>query len=176
MIEQKIEKLIEEAVKARDDQEERWLLTATNFDSLNNPNKIDQRTDWYFPTYRIRHITQKGPKINLENCKKNDEAQSGLIQKKKTPIKPQNEKELDKDAIFRLDVTSKRPVVDGQELYLERIRVYKKGKFIKEFIATETEGAQEIPGVKKLVKLPQITSIKRLGPITLKEIVMKMIH
>jgi hypothetical protein len=167
--------LIEEVSKARDDQEERWLLTANNFDSLTNKNKVDQRSDWYFPTYRIRHTIQKGPNINIDTWQKIDEAQGGLIQKKKTEIKPHDENLLDKKALFRIDVLSKRPTVNERELYLEKVRIYRNGKFIKEFVTTETEGADEIPGIKTLVKLPQINSIKRLGPITLKEIVTKMI-
>jgi hypothetical protein len=165
-ISQKIDKLIEEATN----QEIRYLIDAPGFDKLANPNSLDQRTDWYFDNYRIRHHQSKG-RDNFDNWQKIQDSQAGQIHKKKTPISPQKEKELDRDALFRIVVYSKRPEIDGKELYLEKVKIFKNGKFIGEFITTETEGVEDERNVKLLTRVPGIQSVKRLGPVSLKSIV-----
>ena len=164
----KIDRLIEEATN----QEIRYLIQATGFDKIPNYNKVDQRTDWYFDDHRIRHHQAKG-KDNFDNWQKIQDSQAGQIHKKKTPISPGNEKELDRDALFRIDVYSKRPFVKGKELYLEKVRIFKNGKFVGEFVTTESEGAEDEKNIKLLTEVPGIQSVKRLGPVSLKSIVRK---
>ena len=164
----KIDKLLEEANRFQ--KEERYLLNVQNFDNLSNYNKIDQRTDWYFPNYRIRHSIAKG-KNNWDIWTKINDSQAGLSKKQKIKIKPQDEDDLNKKASFVLEVISKRPYVNNKELYLEKVRVFKNGKLIKEFYTTETETPRDKDNLKYLLKLPEVKSIKNIGEKNLRQIV-----
>jgi hypothetical protein len=172
MITHKIEKLIEEALSPK---EERYLLNVQNFDRISNYNKIDQRTDWYFPNYRIRHSVAKG-KDNWDTWSKISNSQAGLKEKKKIMIKPQNENDLHKKASFAIEVISKRPFINGKELYLEKVKVFKNGKYIKEFYTTETETPEDKDKIKYLQKLPEVKSIKNMGEKNLRQITKEMIR
>ncbi len=161
----KIDYLIESMLP----QEQRFIIQANNFDSLENKNFVDTRSDWYFDNHRIRHIVQKGPKVKLDAWQQINSKEDTNSVKKKTTIGPQNETKLDKESNFRITVISKRPVVDGTELYLEKAIITKDNDKI-EFVTTEAEDTEDLKRIKLLTKLPQITGVKAIGAKSMKDI------
>ncbi len=164
-VSQKIDILLESALQ----NEVRFLLNVNNFDRLKNKNGIDFRHDWYFNDHRIRHIVQKGPGLNYDEWQKIQNSEGSKAVKRKTRLSPQNEKSLDKTANFKLEVDSKRPEVDNQELYLERVKVISKENELY-FYTTEAESTEDLQRTKLLTKLPEVTRVTRVGEKSLQDI------
>ena len=158
-------------------QEQRYKIDMSEqaFDKLSNYNSVDYREDWYFANYRIRHMVQKGPNKSEDGWYRIDNSQASQVTKKKIKITPMNTQKLDQGANFKLRVESKRPFYDGVELYLERVKIYKAGKYITSFITTETESVKDEANMKFIAKINGIRGIQKLGPISLQNIVKEIL-
>ena len=160
--------LLEEAfqdIKMPKNKELRFTMDVTNFESIHNHIKNDHRIDWYFPGYRIRYIHSKKP--YEDNWFKIMEASAGLAKKKTIGIpKPSKEEQskFDKTCTIKIMVQSKRPVVKGEELYLEKITATdpKKNKTIS-YYSTEAEDSMDLKRIDILNTMPQIKNIKNVG-------------
>lgn len=155
-VQSKIKLLIESTLS----QEQRYLLKMddSTFEKMPPKTGTDFRQDWYFSGYRIRRITQKG-KTQWQRIGEN---QATKVTKKKTTIPPGDTNKLNKESLLYYKVISKRPIIGGIECYLEKVILPNSS-----FYTTETESAQDIKNIKLLKK---IATVKKLGPISLKEI------
>jgi len=133
------------------------------------PIKEEGRTDWYFPTYRIR-------KFDMPNDKswRKITGAAGLTYKKNVKIKKQDVKKLDEECLYKLEMISKRPVVDNIQLYFEKVTIYKNNKK-KIIYSSEVETKEGKKTIKKLLKIPGIKNLKNWGEIPLGELVQKFI-
>ena len=138
------------------------------FDNIKNVVSPDNRTDWYFNNYRIR-LLKDGSKIIRQKI--NDSSMT-LVNKKKQTLSSINTKLMDKTCDFKLHVESKRPVIDGKELYLERVTLYSKNKTVT-YITTEVETEEGLKELELLKKLP--AKLKKLGVVSMKDIALKHI-
>jgi hypothetical protein len=152
----------------------RYKVTVPNFFTLTNKNSIDQRIDWYFPEYRIRHSEKKGPDGEFSTWYKIYNTESGQAVKLKIEIEKPSARELDK-ALFKLVIYSKRPRIDGIELYLEQVHIYEGSKFIATFIATEAENESDVERVQMLEKIPGC-KVQEIGQKPLRKIVQDIIN
>jgi len=136
-------------------------MTDATFNRL-PPKTICRRTDWFFDTYRIRHFEQK--KLNIFSWQKISNASKGLVNKKIEQISPIKEiSKLDNTCKIKLVVDSKRPIVDGYEMYIEKVTAYKNGKAIKTIYSTEVETKLGQRKTKDLLKISGITNLQNKG-------------
>ena len=154
----KIDLLIESALQ----YEERYLIEMDNntFEKMPPKTGTDFRKDWYFPTHRIRQISQRG-KMDWQNI---SQGQATKAVKTKTSIPPQNISKLNEDADIYYHVIGKRPVIDGTECYLEKV-ILPDGSF---FYTTEVESTEDIEDLKKLKTV--VKSLKKIGATSLRDI------
>jgi hypothetical protein len=148
-------------------QEIRYLLKIPNFNALENKNGVDQRTDWYFPTYRIRHTQQFGPNRNIDQwCKIFDGENSQPVKEKLIISEPAGD--LLNQSVFKLIIYSKRPVIKNTELYLEQVYLYEGSRLQLTYITTEAESEEDLNNIELLKEIPGCT-IECLGPVSMKD-------
>lgn len=143
----------------------RYILTISDSDFNKLPPKLCTREDWYFKDYRIRKY----------NCKQKNQFQwikimnssSGLVKKKSITIKEPSKEELQKADLY-LNIVSKRPIIKGKELYLEKVNAYKDNKKIS-FYSTEAETQEGINNIK-LLKEIGVTKIQQVKEKSLKDL------
>lgn len=154
-------------------KEIRFTMDIKNFDSLKNHVVPDYRTDWYFNGYRIRVIHSRTPKPVWQKIMS---ASAGKAVKKKTIIGEQDKGKLDKTCNLKLHMVSKRPVVNGTELYLEKTEAFdpKSNKRIS-FYSTEAESDKDLKEVKLLLKIPGISNLRNLGEINNETLAKKLL-
>jgi hypothetical protein len=133
------------------------------FEKMPPKTGTDFRKDWYFPTHRIRQISQRG-KMEWQRI---SEGQSTKAVKTKTSISPQNVSKLNNEADIYYHVIGKRPIIDGTECYLEKV-ILPDDSF---FYTTEVESTEDIEDLKKLKTV--VKSLKKLGATSLKDIAIK---
>jgi len=163
--------ILEEASKINDElhNEIRFeiQIPKNEFDKL-PPKSTCERTDWYFKNHRIRKFDSKLK--NYYGWQKM--VGNGTVHKKITNISKQNINELDKTSDFKLRIESKRPVINGKELYLERATLSKNGKVIDVYYTSEAETKSGLKDMKLLEKIPG-TKVKNIGEVSMKEMVKK---
>jgi hypothetical protein len=170
--------ILEEAQNIRDQltDEIRFEIKITD----NGFNKLfpknEGRIDWYFDNYRIRQFYDSTNK-EFDFFKIADS--SGKTIKKKTKMSVQNKKELDKKCKFKNIYTSKRPIVDGAHLYLERVdTIFFKNNNKKHIVmyTTEAETKSGLKDIPKLLQLDGLTKVTNIGNINMEEITERRIN
>ena len=125
------------------------------------------RTDWYMSDHRIRKMVDA-----KTQWQKIMSSQATNVVKKKTIIQRPNSKDLEKFAIVKLEMDSVRPVVDGKELYAERVTATKDGKTIV-FYSSEAEDLEGLKEMDLLKKVDCIKSVKKIGEKSLQTIALE---
>ena len=97
---------------------------------------------------------------------------SGLVKKKRITIKEPSKEELQKADLY-LNIVSKRPIIKGKELYLEKVNAYKDNKKIS-FYSTEVETQEGINNIK-LLKEIGVTKIQQVKEKSLKDLTLTLI-
>ncbi len=135
----------------------------------------DYRIDWYFSNYRIRFSYG-----SFNGWKKIMNSSAGKIKKDKINLPNMFDKirELDKVCLFKIKVDSKRPRYDGEELYLEKVTIYRNNR-TKIFYTTEAENQKEYNNILDHKKVPELKyEIKEIvpkGPMDLRNLVLEIL-
>jgi len=159
-------------------KEIRFVIEMKNdkyFDKLRDRRYPNYRIDYYFPNFRIR----KQMYGDRQGWLRVDEDWNGQAVKKKIPLDEKNIDiiKMEHTCDFKIYVRSKDPIVNGVELYLERVTVYKNEKPVNKFYTTEMEFSNEEEfnhAKRKLTLLEKMDGVKKLiyiGEKPLNEIV-----
>lgn len=155
-------------------KEIRFIINLKNFDRLPDGDFKDYRIDYYYSTFRVRLFVWKGK----TSYKKINNSEVGLEKKKIYDISKKEFKSITKHKpMFILKIESKRPIINNEELYLERVTILDKDIVFHttefEFSYNDDDSLTKEKWLSLLKLVPGIKDINELGEISLSSLCLK---